>query len=62
VAADRSSYDVCIFPHWNLSLGTGEHFVAPGDALRRHAELASHLRESGWVAQYGASHSTGIAA
>ena len=52
----RSSYDVCILPHWNLSEATVEHFDAPASALRRHAEIASRLRESGWVAQYAVSH------
>ena len=60
--ADRSAYDVCIFPHWNLSLGTVERFVGPGRALQRHAEIASRLRESGWVAQYSAAQDTDIAA
>jgi len=60
--ADRSAYDVCIFPHWNLSLGTVERFVGPGRALQRHAEIASRLRESGWVAQYSAAQDTNIAA
>lgn len=53
-AADRSSYDVCIFPHWNLSLGTVERYVAPRGALQRHAEIAAHLREAGWVAYHSA--------
>ena len=61
-AGGRSSYDVCILPHWDLSLATVEHFDAPASALRRHAEIASRLRLAGWMAQYGASHSTGIAA
>jgi hypothetical protein len=57
VEADgRSSYDVCILPHWNLSEATIEHFDAPASALRRHAEISSRLRESGWMAQYGVSH------
>jgi len=60
--ADRSAYDVCIFPHWNLSLGPVERFVGPGDALQRHAEIASRLRESGWVAQYSTAEDTDIAA
>ena len=59
---DRSSYDVCILPHWNLSVATVEHFDAPASALRRHAEIASRLRQAGWVAHYGTSHPTGIAA
>ena len=58
----HDSYDVCILPHWNLSEATVEHFDAPASALRRHAEVASRLRQAGWVASYGASHSTGIAA
>ena len=61
-ASGRSSYDVCILPHWNLSLATVEHFDAPASALQRHAEIASRLQLAGWTAQYGASHSTGIAA
>jgi hypothetical protein len=59
---DRSSYDVCVLPHWNLSVATVEHFDAPASALQRHAEIASRLRQSGWVARYGASRSTDIAA
>jgi hypothetical protein len=60
--ADRSSYDVCVFPHWDVSLGTVENFAAAGSALRRHAEIASRLREAGWVAQYSGAQSTSIAA
>jgi len=62
VSADQSAYDVCIFPHWNVSLGTVERFVGPGGALQRHAEIALRLRESGWVAQYSATQDTDIAA
>ena len=58
---DRSA-DVCVLPHWNLSVATVEHFDVPASALRRHAEIASRLRQAGWVAQYGASHSPGLAA
>ena len=61
-AADRSAYEVCIFPHWNLSMGSIERFGAPGGALHRHAEIASRLRDAGWVAQYGAIESSGLAA
>jgi hypothetical protein len=60
--ADRSSYDVCVLPHWNLSVATVEHFDAAASALQRHAEIALRLRQSGWVARYGASRSTSIAA
>ena len=59
---DRSAYDVCVLPHWNLSVSTIERFDAPAGALRRHAEIASRLRQAGWVVQYGGSHPTGIAA
>jgi hypothetical protein len=62
VSGLRSSYDVCILPHWNLSEATVEHFDAAASALLRHAEIASRLRETGWVAQYGTCHQTGIAA
>jgi hypothetical protein len=61
-SSGRGSYDVCVLPHWNLSEATVEHFDVPASALRRHAEIASRLRQSGWVVQYGASHSTCIAA
>ena len=61
-AAGRRSYDVCILPHWNLAEAAVEHFDAPASALRRHAEIAWRLRQDGWVAQYGTSHHTGIAA
>jgi hypothetical protein len=59
---DRSSYDVCVFPHWDLSLGTVETFAAAGSALQRHAEIARRLREAGWVAQYSGAPATSIAA
>jgi hypothetical protein len=50
--SDQSSYHVCVLPHWNLSIGTVEQFVTATSALRRHAEVAARLRESGWVAEY----------
>ena len=59
---DRSSYNVYVLPHWNLSLATVERFTAPASALRRHAEIASQLRQAGWVVEYGSSQSTAIAA
>jgi hypothetical protein len=40
-------------PHWDTSLALVEPFESAGDALRRHAEVASRLREIGWsVADY----------
>jgi hypothetical protein len=50
--ADQSSYDVCVLPHWNLSIGTVEQFMTATSAMRRHAEVAAQLRQSGWVAEY----------
>jgi hypothetical protein len=35
-------------PHWDPSLALVEPFENAGDALRRHAEVASRLREIGW--------------
>ena len=59
---DTHSYEVCVLPHWNVSESVVEHFEAPAGAVRRHAEIARHLRQSGWVAHYGATHPTGVAA
>jgi hypothetical protein len=57
-----SSYDVCVLPHWNLSDSTVERFKAPAGALRRHAEIASQLRQAGWVTYYGSSQGGDVAA
>src|SRR5688572_31418310 len=57
----RSSYEVCVLPHWNLSEASVEQFDAPASALRRHAEIASRLRKAGWIAQYGTGHQASIA-
>ena len=61
-ATGRSSYEVCVLPHWNLSASTVEHFQDPASAFRRHAEIALLLRQSGWMTEYGASQRTGVAA
>jgi hypothetical protein len=45
---DRS-FDVCVVPHWDISASVIERFPAPTSALRRHAEIAARLRQSGWV-------------
>jgi len=55
-AASRTSYDVCILPHWNLEVASVEPFPAAKNAMRRHAEIASRLRQAGWVAEYGSTH------
>jgi hypothetical protein len=53
--ADISEYDVATVPHWDLNAASVETFEAPGAALRRHADIAAHLREAGWtVASYTA--------
>ena len=41
--------EVRTVPHWDASLAVVEPFESAGDALRRHAEVASRLREIGWV-------------
>ena len=41
--------EVHTVPHWDPSLALVEPFESAGDALRRHAEVASRLREIGWV-------------
>ena len=48
VRADRS-YSVYLVPHWDVSSSVAEHFDGAAVALLRHAEIARHLRESGWV-------------
>ena len=52
-ATQTSSFDVCVLPHWDLSASTVEHFTDAASALRRHAEIALHLREAGWMTDYG---------
>jgi hypothetical protein len=61
-SGERSSFDVCVLPHWNLSDATVERFDAPASALRRHAEIASRLREAGWITYYGSSQGAEVAA
>jgi len=48
-ARAASSYDVCVVPHWNVSAAVVETVETPGRALLRHAEIARHLRETGWL-------------
>jgi len=47
-SATRSSYDVSVVPHWNVASAVIETVGTPGRALQRHAEIAKHLRETGW--------------
>jgi hypothetical protein len=52
---DIAEYDVATVPHWDLNAAFIETFDAAGAALRRHADIAAHLREAGWtVASYTA--------
>jgi len=48
-ARARSSYDVLVVPHWNVSAAVVETLETPGRALQRHAEIAKRLREGGWL-------------
>lgn len=61
-SGQASSYNVCVLPHWNLSDSMVERFKAPASALRRHAEIASQLREAGWVTYYTSSQDGDVAA
>jgi hypothetical protein len=47
--SDSGRCQVKTVPHWDTSLALVEPFDSAGDALRRHAEVASRLREIGWV-------------
>jgi hypothetical protein len=48
VNADQE-YLVQVTPLWGDESAVCETFSRPTDALRRHAELATFLRESGWL-------------
>jgi hypothetical protein len=45
----QHSHDVCVVPHWDVSSSVVEQYARPASALRRHAEIASHFRHSGWT-------------
>lgn len=47
--SDSGRCEVSTVPHWDASLALVEPFDCAGAALRRHAEVASRLREIGWV-------------
>lgn len=44
-----SSFEVAIVPHWDVSASTIETFGTPINALQRHAEIISALRQCGWA-------------
>jgi hypothetical protein len=48
IARNLSSYDVRIVPMGDVSAACVETLGTVGLALRRHAEIAKGLRESGW--------------
>jgi hypothetical protein len=57
------TYDVCVVPHWDISSSVIEAFNRPASALRRHAEIAWHFREAGWILVRESSRQTaGLAA
>jgi hypothetical protein len=47
-ATSEQTFEVCVVPHRNVSEAVIERFQSPVDALKRHAEVAMHLRETGW--------------
>jgi hypothetical protein len=50
-----SSYDVATIPLWDVESAAVETFDSSRAALRRHAAIASSLRDAGWtVAGYTA--------
>ena len=46
------TYELCVVPHWDVSRAVVEPFTGPIAALRRHAEIARHLRDVGWTRVY----------
>jgi hypothetical protein len=45
----EQQYVVQVTPLWDDTAPACETFSRPTEALRRHAELATFLRESGWL-------------
>jgi hypothetical protein len=44
-----SSYEVATVPMWDVARAAVETFDSPAAALRRHAAIASDLRDAGWT-------------
>jgi hypothetical protein len=44
-----AAFEVVTLPHWDIAHGSMERFTSAREALERHAEIASALREDGWV-------------
>ena len=47
-ATPEQTYEVCVVPHRNVAETMIERFGSPVEALKRHAEVALALRETGW--------------
>lgn len=45
----RRVHDVCVVPQWNVASSVVERYGRAADAFRRHAEIASSLRDAGWM-------------
>jgi len=59
----KETYDVCVVPHWDISSSVIEPCDRPATALRRHAEIAWHFREAGWIlVRESSRQTTGLAA
>jgi hypothetical protein len=49
----ESLFEVAVVPLWDIGRAAVEHFTSATAALRRHAAIASELRDAGWrVAAY----------
>lgn len=60
VDATPAGWDVCVIPHEDPAAGAIEWFDASMSAFRRHAEIASRLRDRGWsVVHHAAVGSVG---
>lgn len=48
-ASADGSFELCLIPHWDVSMSVIEPCQSPSKALLRHAEMALQLRDSGWT-------------
>jgi hypothetical protein len=59
----RRVHDVCVVPQWNVASSVVERYGRAADAFQRHAEIASSLRDAGWmIVRDGAPGRVGAAA
>ena len=47
-ATDQGTFDVSVVPHWDVASSIVERHERASTGMRRHAEIASSLREAGW--------------